>query len=151
MSRILALSGTPIAHTGTVDETILASVSIPGGALGLHGMLRVTHFWSYPNSANAKTPRLRLGGIGGVIFAAPVLTTTVQAHMQHSIANAGAANVQEFFLPTVTSGFTTSATALSAAGAIDTAVDHTLVITAQLASAAETITLRRYLVELIVP
>lgn len=149
--KVLGLSGTPISHTGNTDETILATVRVPGGSMGPHGMLRVTHFWSFTNSANNKSPRVRLGGIAGVAFGAPVHTANVQSHQQHSIANAGATNSQEYFIASNTTGFSASSGALAAASSIDTTVDQDLVITAQLALGSETLTLRRYLVELIVP
>lgn len=148
---VLALNSPITSHTGTTDETILATVRVPGGAMGLWGLLRVTHWWSYTNSANNKSPRIRLGGISGLIFGAPVHTTTVQSHMQHSVANVGAANVQEYFLASNTTGFSATTGAVASAGAIDTSVDQDLVITAQLASGSETMVLRRYLVELLVP
>lgn len=150
-SRVLALRSPLTPLTGTAAETSMARVPIPGGAMGLWGLLRVTHWWSYTNSVNDKLPRLRLGGDAGVIFGAPVHTTTVQSHQQHSIANVGAANVQEYFLASNTTGFSATTGAVAAAAAINTAVDQELVITAQLEDPADTMILRRYLVELLLP
>lgn len=148
---VLALRSPITAHTGTLVETVMATIPIPGGAMGLWGLLRVTTFWSFTNSANNKSPRIRLGGLAGVAFGAPVLTANIQTHLQHSIANIGAANAQEYFIASSTTSFGSSSGALAAAAAINTAVDQDLVITGQLASAAETLVLRRYLVELLVP
>jgi hypothetical protein len=50
--------------TGSVAETILGTILLPGKSLG-QGLIRVTHFWTCNNNANAKNVRVRLNGIAG--------------------------------------------------------------------------------------
>lgn len=149
------LGGSAVAASGPADtnENILATINIPAGAMGLNGILRVTHEWSYTNGANNKTPRVRFGGIGGTAYASGTFTTTAAATGQFNICNRNAANSQ-FGRPAATSVFSgwpggTGNTVVTSA--IDTAVATTLVFTGQKASAGDTLTLESYLVELILP
>src|SRR5687767_4986995 len=72
---LLAASPAAIAHTGTTDETVVATVVIPGGLMGTNGRLRVTSLWTWPNSANSKTVRVRFSGLSGTQVNAGVGTT----------------------------------------------------------------------------
>ena len=149
-SRIIVLGASAVAASGAADtnENTLATVTIPAGAMGLNGILRVTSLWSYTNSVNNKTLRIRLGGIGGTSYLAVTATTSSLFADVREIANRGAANSQV----TKSSGvqFGTSSGAV-VTGAIDTTAATTLVLTGQKASAGETLTLESYLVELILP
>lgn len=147
--RLLAASPTAVPHTGTTAETVLATVLIPGGAMGPIGRLRVISLWSYTNSANSKTMRIRLGGIAGLQVAAQVSTTTATVQTWQLIRNVNAENVQKMFNASSPVPFQTAATAALVTGAVNTAVDQNLVFTATLANTGETITLEDYMVELI--
>lgn len=146
-TRVLAASAVAIAHTGTTDETVLATVTIKAGVMGTNGRLRVTSLWSWPTSANNKTVRHRFSGLSGTQVNAIVATTTQSGQMFNIIRNNNAANAQKYFNGTVvpyqnvTTGLITSA--------VDTSVDTSLVFTAALANTGETITLQDYMVELI--
>src|SRR5207245_2719322 len=61
-------SGAFVQVTGTVAETILATIKVQGKSLGANGLIRITQFWNPTNNANAKTIRVRMGGIGGTDF-----------------------------------------------------------------------------------
>lgn len=147
---IIAASAVAASHTGNTDETTLATVAIPAGAMGLNGSLRVTTLWSYPNSGNSKTMRARLGGIGGAAFMSTGATTTASQHTIKVLSNRGVANSQVGPTAGLTSGVGQSGAAVFTSS-VDTAVAQDLVLTAQLASAGETITLESYTVELLVP
>src|SRR5213079_2421852 len=52
---VLAQSAVAASVTGTLTETVLATIAIPAGAMGVNGAIRVTALWSYTNSADTKT------------------------------------------------------------------------------------------------
>ncbi|HRK63829.1 MAG TPA: DUF2793 domain-containing protein [Terricaulis sp.] len=141
--RVIAASGISASHTGSTSETTLASIILPGGALGPHGALRISSQWSHTNSANNKTLRYRLGGS---VLMAPVLTASASSVHQRSIQNRGVTNAQV----THGSGFPNSfggTTNAVVTTSVDTTVDQTLTITGQLATGGESVVLESYLIE----
>jgi len=146
--RIIAHSALAASLTGTTAETALASITIPAGAMGPNGILRVTTEWSYTNSANNKTLRTRLGsGLSGTVFDSIVPTTNAFQRRQCDIRNRNAENAQIGPPAAYIAGFGTS-TGAPLTGTVDTSLAQTLALTGQLASAGETITLESYVVEL---
>lgn len=144
---ILSASAVQVPHTGNTDETALATVTVPGGAMGANGILRVTTMWTWTNSANDKIPRIRLGGISGTIYFVTTQTTTASNRWQTQIHNRNATNSQVGFNSAASSPFV-SATLAVATSAVDTAAATTLVLSGQLENTGETIALEYYLVEL---
>lgn len=145
--NVLGQSGVASSVTGTTSETTLATIPVPAGLMGLNGVLRVTAMWTVTNSANNKALRVVFGGS---LFSGVDLTTTASAQFQTHIRNRGAANSQIGFI--VSSGFPFATSGGSpVTGAVNTAVAQNLLITGQLASGAETITLEAYTVELLNP
>lgn len=146
---VFAHSTANSAVTGTTNETTLATITIPANSMGPNGRLKVTTTWSYTNSANAKSLRVRLNGIGGTAFLTGSVTTTDTAKYETEIYNKGATNSQECFsAPSAQGGWGTS-TAAIITGAIDTTADRDIVITGQLVNTGETITLKNYKVEIL--
>ncbi len=145
--RILANSAVAVPHTGNTNETIIVSVPIPAGAMGPNSRLRATIVWSYTNSANTKTLRLRLGGAAGTLHHSLAVTTTAVYRLQTEIANVNSMASQKSNA-TMTGGWGTS-TGSIATGAIDMTVAQTLDIIGTLANSGETISVESYLVELI--
>lgn len=143
----LASSGVQVSHTGTTSETALATATIPGGALGPNGILRVTAIVSCTNSADDKTIRFRLGGISGSAFLGSVLTTSASYIVQRTIWNRNAENAQVSWALNVGSFANTTAAIVTAAQ--DTSVDKDFVISGQLENAADTVSLEAYLIELL--
>lgn len=141
---LLAQSGAPVSVTGTTTETVQASIPIPAGVVGPNGVLRITPLWSAPVNADSNTYRCRVAGT--VLFAT-------------TLANDGS------FSPIITARNTGSAlvalggTSLGVGGsgsvptslAVDMTAPQSLTITAQLASAADTVTLLGYTVEVLNP
>lgn len=148
-ARILGASAVAVSGGADTNENILATVTIPAGAMGLNGILRVHTMWTVTNSANNKILRVRFGGIGGTAYLGQTLTTSLTATDLRWIANRGAANSQ--IGPQSGLAQLGSSTSAHQTSAIDTAAATTLVITGQKASAGETLTLESYLVELILP
>ncbi len=148
---ILAASAAPVSVTGTASETALATITIPAGAMGVNGAVRIWTQWSYTNSGNAKTLRTRFGGIGGTQYMSVAPTTTASMRdVPRIIQNRGAANSQVGGVISATAGFAPT-TGAPVTSAIDTTLAADIVLTGTLANTGETITLESYLVELIVP
>lgn len=132
----LAASAVQVTKTGSTAEQTLATVTIPAGSIGPNGVLRISATVSNTSSANAKTYKVKLSSTAFFTFA---LTLTAGDSFEVLIANRNSASSQ------VSGG-----TGVSATGAIATATaDVTLTITGTLASAAETLRLESYLVELL--
>lgn len=144
--RMLAASAVSASHTGNTNETTLATVTIPAGAMGANGALRINSLWSYTNSGNTKTLRNRLDGISGTVFMSAAPTTTASAHdAGRIIQNRNSVSSQVCRASGAASG--PAATAVIT-GAKDTSGALDLVFTAQLANSGETITLEAYSVEI---
>lgn len=142
--QVLAASAMAVSLTGSTAKTTLATVTVPGGAMGANGVLRITSLWSHTNSANNKTPRIEFGGTQ---YYGAALTTTATSRMYHTIANRNAENSQvggttsEFNWGSTTGALTTSSQ--------DTSADKDLVFSGQLANGGDTIALESYLVEVL--
>lgn len=139
-SVIVSQSGTTVNLTGTTSETAMATITIPGGLIGTNGVLEILPNFNHPSSANNKIWRVRLGGIGGTAFYGSTFTTTRSAMPMMAIvssstsAQKGASSSTVAGLGTNSSGITTAT--------VDTTVDFTIVISGQLASSGETMSLK---------
>jgi hypothetical protein len=136
------------AHTGTTAETAIATVSIPAGAMGPNGMVRIRTYWSgMTSSASAKTVRHRFGTIAGTSHAPMIWTTKTAGSGVCTIQNRNATNSQ---LGTGVADRGTDllqSTLAATTGAIDTTAAVSLVISAQLADGGEAMVLEYYHVE----
>jgi hypothetical protein len=146
-SVVLAQSGVAVSGAADTNENALATITIPANSLGINGSIRVWHLWTVTNSANNKTMRVRFSGASGTIYNQIVLTTSAINHQLTVITNRGATNSQ-VGSASLSSSFGASASA-NVTSAVDTTADTTIVITGQKASAGETITLERYMVEIV--
>jgi hypothetical protein len=145
--RILAQSAVGATLSGSTAETALASVSIPAGAMGANGFIRVTSQWSNNNNGNNKTGRIRFGGLSGTLYF--IFTNSTQItylDVPRTISNVNAENAQK--------GRGTQATGAGGSGnaivtsTLDTSAAVELVFTGQLANAADSLVLESYVVEL---
>ena len=143
--RLLGISGSAAALTGTTTETTLATVSVPGGAMGANGALRITLLAHYTNSANTKTIRVKLGSD---TFLAATLTATQTLQAMVIIRNANSASAQ-VATPIAMLGALGADAGAPATGTTNTGVNQDLIITGQLTNAAETLTLLGYTIEVI--
>lgn len=144
--RVLAKSAVAVSHTGDTNETTLATITVPAGAMGPNGFITVRTQWSYTNSANTKTLRVKFGG---TTLIAPAPTTTASLRQSIEIFNRDSASSQ-MITPNSTntaSAYGATTTAVGTA-AINTANAADIVLTAQLANSGETATLESYVVEL---
>ena len=146
-TRTLAQSGAILtAPANDTNENTLVTVAVAAGAMGVNGMLRVTTLWSYTNSGNVKTKRVRLGGTE---FLALANTTQASSANGKIITNRNSAAAQVSF--NAASGGFGNSTGAVATGTVNTAVAQDLLITAQKATGTETISLESYTVELLRP
>lgn len=146
--QLLDVSGAAVSHTGDTNETALATIPIAAGLMDINDRLEISGVFTFPNSANIKTLRVRLGGIAGTIFKSFTPTTTTQIDFLTHITNRGAQDAQ-VGPPAGQIVINQSIAASVVTGAIDMSEAQDLVITAQLASAGETITLQSRCVKLI--
>jgi hypothetical protein len=142
---VLSQSGASSSVTGTTTETTLATITIPGGSMGPNGSLRISPLWSYTNSANTKTLRIKFAG-NTCYSSTPTTSAGLQAYF--TIRNNNSASAQSAIGTGTSSGSGGSSTAVVSL-TVDTSLDQVVVITGQLASAAENISLLGYSVEVI--
>lgn len=150
LARTVGQSAVAASVTGTTNETVLATIKIPGGAMGANGVMRIITLWTVTNSANNKQLRVRLGGDAGTPFLSLGVTTVAAAQELTLIRNRNSAASQVGFAATPASSYGTSTSANTTA-TVDTAADTSLVITGQLTNTGETITLEAYTVEILNP
>jgi hypothetical protein len=142
-ASLLAASAVALSVTGNTNETVLATVSIPAGSMGLNGGVVVKSTWSHTNSANSKTLRIRFGGVSGTAYLSYGATTTATlTETERRIRNRNSASSQVGNAPTgVQSGGSSGAIPTSA---VDTTAVVDIVISGQLALGSESITLENY-------
>ncbi len=125
-----------VALTGTganTSETVLKTVNLP--ALGANSCIDIDTLFSWTSSANTKTFRIRLGGIGGAVVGSWNLTTGLTQQSKTIVRNVNNSAIQKVFATTSSVGYATGGGALSSF-AIDTSMPVTLVFTGQLDAVA---------------
>lgn len=145
--RVLESSGVQTSHTGDTNETVLKTINIPAGAMGPNGVLRVNAQFSMTNNANAKTPRIRLGGLGGTVLADPATAGSSSVRINREIVNRNSQSSQVSSGTSITNTFGASSVAISTA-AIDTSAATTLVLTGQLGVGTDAIAVESFTVEI---
>jgi len=143
---VLGKSAVQSSHTGNTSETILATITIPAGAMGANGVIRYSSIWTFTNNANAKTINIRLGGIGGTAISTLALTTGQSARLFTWTANRNS-QASQVSWPAGVAGWGSNGGGLTPS-VIDTSVSTTLVFTGTLANSGDTISLEQYMVEL---
>lgn len=139
--QLLARLAAAAAAPADTNENILLTATIPAGLLGADGGLIVNSTWTFTNSANTKTTRIRLGGVGGTQFLNCPFTTLALLADLRIIRNRTASTQIGSINAAQTGGGLGSNTGVPTTGAVDTSVSTTLVLTGQKASAGETIQL----------
>lgn len=135
-----------VSVTGTVDQTELGTVTLPGGLVSANGILEISSFWTMTNSANNKIIKIKLGQTtdpvtGGSSFVNRT-ETTISIHQYLCILRcSNSLNVQKAISPTISTGLG-STTASNYTNTYDLSTDKKIFLTGQLANTGETITLR---------
>jgi hypothetical protein len=144
---LIAAFGAAATVTGTTNETTLATIPLAASTMGKNGILRVTTFWTANNSAGAKTPRVRLGGAAGTTWNPSSMSgaTIAQEAVAH-IINRNSESSQIGYVSGLSGLDGVAASALKT-GTENTANPLDLLITGQLATGTDTLTLEAYFVE----
>lgn len=141
--QTIAQSGTPLTCPADTNENTLVTVNFPAGVIGATGRIVVYTNWSITASTNVKNVRHRLDGqlmgfnnTAGASNVVMVAETTIQ-NITASTQIATAYN-----------GMSPSQTVAANSGTVNTALAKDLTITAQKATAGESIILLNYSVVL---
>ena len=150
LAAVFILGKSAASSSGAADtnENVLATITVPAGAMGVNGALKIKFATSHTNNANNKTYRVRLGGISGTAFLTHLFTATVRIMYELVIQNDASASAQKSYRNAITSAASNNVEAF-ATGVINTASAQDIVITAQKATGTDTMTLEMYTVELL--
>jgi hypothetical protein len=138
--HLLCSSAVAASVTGTTSETTLATCTVPGGAMGRNGGVEIRTVWSYTNSANAKTLRIRFGGAAGTQYMSIAPTTTNALSDVRRIRNRNSASSQVGSQAFGSSSFGTGSSA-PVTSSLDTSGPVDIVASCQLALSTETCSL----------
>lgn len=130
--------------TGTTSETTLATISVKAGLLGANGKVKVTPLFTMTNNANLKTFRVKYDT--DVCYTASI-SNSIQEAPFVLIRNANNVAIQKT-ASTLPSGLGNIAASFRTT-TVNTDSAFDIVITGQLASSGDTITLEDVLVEII--
>lgn len=142
---VLGQSAVAVSHTGNTNETTLATVNIPAGAMGANGQVIVEAIFSHTASGNNKTPRVKFGG---TLISGAVQTTTASSTWRNRVGNRNSEASQVFGPPALTTHFGQTSASVATAS-VNTASSTDITFTGQLANSGETITLESYIVWII--
>lgn len=144
--RVLAKGSTQLQHTGNTTETTKLTVTVPAGAMGPNGRLRITILWSNNNNANNKIMRIKFGGTA---FFSSVHTTVTSRRDQLEIANRNSANSQVGNNSEGQGGFGAGASSTLVTSAIDTTAAADITATIELANSGDNAAIESYVVEVL--
>lgn len=131
--------------TGTLTETTLLTLTIPGGLLGADGTLRVYALFSYTGTAGTKTVRCKLGGQAFVNLAAAA--TNASTSVFKSLVNLSATSQLAMPAAALNDGLVAGGSVFTST--VDSTADQPLTITMQLANISDSATLQKVIVEIL--
>ncbi len=142
LSPIQVLGQSGVAATAPVNatENILATISLPAATILANDALEITTMWSMTASTNAKTCRIRLGGIGGTQFLNTAQTGGTTVALQNLIIIRFPTTATQKAWNAGNTGVYATGTGAATTGVIDMTALQTLVITGQKALDSETLT-----------
>ncbi len=144
----LAQSFAAVNAPADTAENIIATINLP--PLGANDAIRLLTMWSFTDSGNSKTIRARLSGIGGTVYLnAAGFTNQLVIQSETIIGNRNSQSSQVGATAYISTDTGTFFKGVKTTSAVNTAVATTLVLTAEKAVGAETVTLEYYLVEII--
>lgn len=148
---VLFSSGAGLAVPADTTEDILASITVPGHAMGANGFIRIHNIWNFTGSTNAKTMKTYFGnGLSGTLIKTSGAIATAGIFSLSEIiliSNRNAENSQIVTPQTLLSGVGAH-TAAPQTTSIDTADDQSITISGQKADSGENLTLEFCSVEL---
>jgi hypothetical protein len=132
----------PGAYTGVTTAVTGPSFTIPAGAMGPNGTLRVSHVWSFPGNGNNKTVAI---AFGGVTIVSTTQTTNISVSGLLTLMNRGTPAAQ-----VGGNSFTIGAAGVSTPNfAVNTAASQALTMSGTLAVATDFIVMEAALVEIL--
>jgi hypothetical protein len=135
----------PGAYTGITTLTTGPQITVPGGAMGPNGILRLLTLWSTLSNADAKT---MIAALGGAQFLNAGLTTSGAAQVLSMVYNRGNAAIN-LGQPSANNAGLGTFGANIVQLAVNTALAQTLAISGQLATATDFLILESFLAEVI--
>lgn len=147
---ILCASGVSVTTPASdTNENVTATCSIPAGAMGPNGAIRVTSYWTMNNNGNNKSVRVRFSGVGGTQYHSIAYSSNVSAAEQFMIFNRGSQSSQ---YGTPGGGLASntglgSSTGVGTTSSVDTSQPTSLVFTCQKATGTDTCTMEAFIVE----
>lgn len=140
---VFAKSGVAASVTGTLTETVLGTVIIPAGTLGINGQVEIETAWSVTASANNKIVKAKWNNAN---IHANTLTNSGKVQTHNRVCNRGSTASQ--FSAKLYSVFGYGADTNDTTFAVDTeTTDVTITFTGVLTNTGETITLESYLIK----
>jgi hypothetical protein len=149
-TRVYDCQNTPSSHTGDTAETVLYTLTIPGGTMGPNGILTIDGVLTVTNNANNKNFRLKFGSTE-YLTTATSMANTRSAWFSKIIANQNDQAVQVGSLLTIDKGPGSKGTLNNVTGTENTASDIILQLTVELEAAGDTATLDFICVNLMKP
>jgi len=154
------MNGGPITLRNMTDvgtgaatiETTLHTIPIPAGFLGTTGALRITVLYTVTGTNNTKGLNIKYGGTTFGIFQWLTAQVSTGGRIQCLIVNKNAANVQ---LGAVWPEFADAGTTVYAfahlTGAVDSSAAQNVTITGTTTNAADEVTVKATIVEILLP
>lgn len=133
-----------------VTETVLGTITIPGGALGTTGMLRISGVALVTSSATTKSMRVRLNGLTGTALLSLGGVTTNANWEFYGILNANASQSSQYtFGFTRRTGDTIQLGVTPVLSTIDMSANVDIVLTGQMTSGSENMACLALIAELV--
>lgn len=125
----------PGAFTGITTEVAGPTITLPGGTMGANGRVKVQSIWNATNNANAKTARIRFGGIAGTQILAGAMASQQYAGGYSHVINQNSQSIQVMDANNL---FSMGATGggLPGTATVDTSADTTIVYSFNTSAAA---------------
>lgn len=153
--RIWKSTGDSTALTGTTNETVFATLSLPGGLPGANGLFVHQMSCEQTNDSSVKTLRLRIGaagaGTGGTALRGVGVTSSASFFDGGAFENRNATNVQRALQSAGGGTGWGIGGSNTATAAIDTTAAFEIVMTGQLADTNDSMTLKAWNVRLFRP
>lgn len=145
--KVILQQNTTVTHTGNTTETTLYSTTINGGEIGANGILEFFSIVGRTGTAANITYRVKLGGV--TIGTLSFLTVNMSAGFSRFFWNKNDQAVNECVNATTsTVGMFQNQTGAVSGFTINTAINQTLEITAQLGSAADVANLNLVMIQI---
>lgn len=143
--RCIGTLGARVAHTGDTLESTLHTLTVPGGAMGPNGCLRIHVQTGQTNNGNNKTLKVKLNGTEIINTTAGVSNSAGTSRLTH-IYNTGSPTAQAVQGPSASADPGETGVAVTTL-AVDTNQDFDITFTATLSNSADELALEGCVVE----